>query len=368
VLLNVAGLIISMFSVAVTYNLYRKYRLARTLGFLWTAAMIFLWNIAHILYDVIPGDAYDTARIAYVLAQVAGMFLILGVVFSFSVLRNESLSINTVFYSLILSFFLALLLARPDFMDIVYSVENESWNSEPQNGVVWGLYSLFILIFLALELYLPYIRFASGATGDSRKYTYILLVLSLIGPLANALLGLILSLGLPAVSRYLIANLAFLGIFYIYLEQPFVGIQDSVEVKQIMISNNAGMPVLTSADLGDAALQAGALHGINSILDEITGPGSNFVSEAEEATRKIELADERFYIIRIRDLVCIFQYSNHSGVCIAKFTSLGRILRDISDEDPTPIKTFISFYQDYFPDQSDLIGENMMTSAPLKGF
>lgn len=361
--LNIIGFIISGFSVYVTYNLYRKYRLNRTIGFIFTAFNILLWNIAHLLYDLIPSDNYNLARATFVMANVSGLFIILGVLFSFSVLRNESLDFKLVIYTFVLSMFVSAILVRSDWMDIVYHSEYESWNAEPFNGLLWNIYSLVIVIFLVIELYYPLAKYFVNNEGENRMMVLYLLILALLGPLSNTLLSLMLSLGLPPVTRYLIANLAFFGIFVIFYEHPFVGIQDKVEVRQILVSNDSGMPVLSSGDLGAAALSAGALHGINTILDEITGATSNFMTDEEESTRKIELSEERFFIIRQGNLISIFQYAQHSGVCIAKFKSLGRVLRPDKKELNQRMNDFINSFKEYFPNYKDLIDATMITSA-----
>ncbi|MCY3413322.1 MAG: hypothetical protein INQ03_16910 [Candidatus Heimdallarchaeota archaeon] len=358
IIIDIIGIIISLFSVYVTYELFRKYRLRRTRIFIFTAINVLIWNICHILYSSIPADNYDAARVVYIIAQISGMLIIYGTVWVFSSLRNENIVINMVLYIAILTAFLTAVIIRDDFMNIVYDTTWGAWASatvSDTGSLVWNLYTLAILVMLVLELYLPLGRYYFIATGPSKKYTLYLILLAFVGPLANSLLPVLNSLELPPALRYIVANIGFLGVFWVFYKQPFVGIQDSVKITQILISNYAGVPVFTTASLESATLASGAIYGINAILGEITGQSeTDAFKDEEEATRKIELSTQRFFMAKIKEYFIIYQYESHSGVCISKFTSLARTFLEGDDEDEQ-INRFKGLFVEYYPHYKDLM-------------
>ena len=49
VIINIIGILVSLFCVNVTINLQRRHRMIRSLFFVYTAIGILVWNIGHLI-------------------------------------------------------------------------------------------------------------------------------------------------------------------------------------------------------------------------------------------------------------------------------------------------------------------------------
>ncbi|MHA2251283.1 MAG: hypothetical protein ACXAD7_13050 [Candidatus Kariarchaeaceae archaeon] len=350
-IIDLLSVIVSLFSIYVTYSIYQKYRLARTTAFIIAAINIFLWDLSHVFYDTIPSDNPDAAKIVWVIANISGALIIVATIQGFSSLRNEGLTYSLILYYVIIAIFLTTFLLREDLFYYKYFEDDKIWNSDPKNGVLWNAYIGILFIILTKELFYPLFQAYSKSTGSNKRMILVLIFSMVMAMLSNILLVL----DVPQVVRYLIANLGLLGVFWVLFKHPFLGFDDPVEIHQIIIANADGVPIFATSDVVDASLASGALFGISTILDEIgTKAGIEKASEIE-TTRKIELVTASFFIISMRNSIITYHYSQHTGVCVSKFTSLARLFRDDENDPEELIGVYQSAFVEYYPELSPLI-------------
>jgi hypothetical protein len=356
------SLAMSIFSIYVTYSIYQKYRLNRTIAFVVASVNIFIWNLCHVFYDLLPEDEIDIARIVWYVANISGALIIVATIHGFSSLRHEGLEWPLILYDVTVGVFLTAFLLRRDIFDLKYYEDTDSWNSDPvgnTGNLVWNMYIILLFIFLSKELFYPLIQAYSKSSGRNKQMIFVLILCSVLAMLSNLLLPVLDAFGWPQVIRYLVANSGILGIFLVLYRRPFIGFYDQVEIHQIIIATMHGVPVYSTGDVVDASLASGAIYGISSILDEIgTKAGIESAAENVELKRKIELATNRFFIISQTKSIIIFHYSQHSGVCISKFTSLARLFREGIYEPEELVGEFQSSFVDYYPDLVELIYPN----------
>ncbi len=363
IIIDVLSLMISLFCIYATYSIYLNYKLKHTLAFVITSVGILLWNISHIFYDTIPSNNSGFSRFIWYLANVVGAVVILSTIHGFSTIRNEYLSYKLVVYYVIISVFLTSQLLRRDILDLEYNETNDHWQSVTKNEVLWNLYILVIFSILIIELFYPLIVSYKNIKHENKTMLTLLLIGALFATLSNLLLPILTLLDLPQVIRHFTANLGLLAVFWVLYKHPFLGFYDEVQIYQIIVANTSGLPIFYTNNPADAFLATGALYGVETILTEISYKVGVSPLTTEETTRKIELPDNQFYIIKVNKTIIIYHYSNHSGTSLLKFKSLARIFREREMKTELLIGAFQADFADYFPNLKSMIFPKNLTLA-----
>ncbi len=355
VIIDSLTVVISIFSIYVTFSIYQKYRLNRTIAFIIASINILLWNLSHVFYDVMSENDLDIVRVVWYIAAIAGALIMVSTIHGFSSLRNEGLTYSLIIYYVTIGIFLTAQLVRKDWYDLKYDPDLETWGSDPKSPFLWYGYISVLFIMLIRELFYPLFQAYSNASKQNRRMILILLISAILAMASNLLLPILDAFGLPQVIKNLVANIGLLTIFIVLYRHPFLGFHDPVDIHQIIIANTDGIPIYSTSDVVDASLASGALFGISTILDEIGTKAGIEAHEASETTRKIELATNRFFIITLFKTVIIYHYGRHTGVCISKFTSLARLFREAEYEPEDLIGQFQTSFVEYFPELQKLI-------------
>jgi hypothetical protein len=351
VAINIFGVLVSIFSVFVTLDIYRKYRLRTSTFFIISAIAVFIWNVLHLTFNFIGEETVDfeIIRFMWLILVYSGIIFVYAFIFGYSNLRYENLNWRLVVYSALASATLILFTVKTDWVDVSYK-EQEGWVTTVYYPTFWALFSISILIVNFLELIIPLVNTYAKAE-ENQVVLLTMLSAILLAIFSNALEPILDEVGLPQAIRFLVADVGFLIFFMILLRYPFTGLYDNSILKQVIVANESGVPQLVLADDRDKAiLTSGAIIGINSVLEEITAIGLTSTRPRTEFTRKIELGLDQFYIIIRRPNIIVFQFQNPTGVCFSKFKSLSRIISENEDQeiDPNTLGIFENRLKEYF--------------------
>lgn len=342
--INVFGVLVSLFSISVTVNVYRKYRLNTSILFIISSIAIFIWNILHLAFNMIPSDANITmVRVLWQILVFSGIIFVYAFVFGYSNLRYENLNWRLIFYAGMSAVFATLFVVKRDWVDVEHT-SSEGWVTKVHNPVFWSLFSLSILLINFLELLIPLVN-TYAKVDMNRRPLLLLLTAILLALFSNALEPLLTELDLPQAIRFLVADIGFLIFFVILLRYPFTGLYDTSRLIQVIVANEAGVPqLIMSTDQSKSILASGALIGINSVLEEIVTSDPVILKHSEEITRKIELGIDQFYIIIQRPTIIVFQFQNPTGVCFAKFKSLGKIFSEFKGNNEQTLDILLQLF------------------------
>ncbi|MCE7735940.1 MAG: hypothetical protein GPJ54_13750 [Candidatus Heimdallarchaeota archaeon] len=329
VTINIFGVLVSVFSVFVTIDIYRKYRLRTSVFFVISSIAVFIWNILHLTFNFIGENtfSFNFIRFLWLILVYSGIVFVYSFIFGYSNLRYENLNWRLVVYSALASAFIVLFTVKRDWVDVTYN-QDEGWITTIHYATFWSLFSISILIVNFLELIIPLVNtYAKAEQNQSVLLTMLMAILLAI--FSNALEPILKEIALPQAIRFLVADIGFLIFFMILLRYPFTGLYDNSTLKQVIIADESGVPqLMLSDDKNKAILTSGAIIGINSILEEITEIGLSSSTSKIESTRKIELGVDQFYIVIRRPIIIVFQFQNPTGVCFSKFKSLSRIFSE----------------------------------------
>lgn len=353
VAINIFGVLVSVFSVFVTLDIYRKYRLRTSFFFIISSLAVFIWNILHLVFNFIGEDSVSmrTIRFLWLILVYSGIIFVYAFIFGYSNLRYENPNWRLVVYSALASAFLVLFTVKRDWVDVNYD-EKEGWVTIIHYSTFWSLFSISILIVNFLELIIPLVNTYAKAEQNQPVLLTMLMAI-LLAIFSNALEPILQEISLPQAIRFLVADIGFLIFFMILLRYPFTGLYDNSTLKQVIVANESGIPqLILSDDKNKAILTSGAIIGINSILEEITAIGLSSNKGSTEFTRKIELEIDQFYIIIRRPIIIVFQFQNPTGVCFSKFKSLSHIFSEtaqtIDNIDNRTLEIFEERTKEYF--------------------
>ncbi|MCY3414405.1 MAG: hypothetical protein INQ03_22350 [Candidatus Heimdallarchaeota archaeon] len=342
---------VSLFSIFVSVSIYLKYRIYQINAFILTAIGIFLWDLSHIYYDLLPSTDHDSAEIVWYVANITGGVILVSTLHGFNALRKRHLTNRLLMFDLIIAVLLTIQLSRPDVLSYTYDYTTHSWKSVVNNELIWNMYIVMSFIMLYVEILHPLFRTTAKVESKKRRVVIFLIISISLSMLSNLLLPILTAIGAPQSIRHLSANTGFLFTFLILLRDPFVGFYDSVQIHQIIIADKGGKPIFSTGDDGNANLATSALFGIDAVLTEI-GSLAGVTSDKGRGTRQIELAENRFYIQMERKYVLIYHYSKHTNVAINKFEILSHIFSDDQEEINVLLKEFILTYDKFFPDSN----------------
>ncbi|MCH8908457.1 MAG: hypothetical protein IH840_15325, partial [Candidatus Heimdallarchaeota archaeon] len=296
--INVFGVLVSLFSIFVTFNIYRDYRLNTSIFFIISSVAVFIWNVFHLIFNFIPEDSlsFKQVRILWLILVYSGIIFVYAFIFGYSNLRYEHVNWRLTVYSGIAATTATIFTLREDWITVAYS-DQEGWITTVENKTFWSIFSLSILLVNFMELIIPLIKTYAKA-GVNQNPLLLMLFAILLAIFSNALEPILTELSLPQALRFLVADIGFLIFFVILLRYPFTGLYDNSVLNQVIVANESGIPqLILSSDRNKAILTSGAIIGINSILEEIISLTPSRPIKSDESIRKIELGLDQFYII-----------------------------------------------------------------------
>lgn len=356
ILINVFGIIVSIFCIIVTIKLIYRYRLKKLSFFIISAILILFWNVLHLVFNLIPQDTLtNTISILWLILFHIGIFFVLSFVLGYHQLMYEKFHTRVFVYTFIVGFVSASVIHRKDWISVSYTL-SDGFVTTVNNDLFWLVLSVFIAFLVIIEMVYPLLN-AYFAAVENRGAIIIIVISVLLAILSNSLLPLLEIFSLPQAIRFAIADLGFLMYFSMLFRYPFLGLYDPSRVNRVMISDKSGVPILVlkenlpSYQERSGTLDSGAFISINTILDEIVS--GEILEHPEEAIQEFQSGKTHFYFIFRGDLAFIFEYANPTGVSHSKFKSLARIFGiDSTSVDLHKIEEFHNNIKQYFPEFS----------------
>jgi hypothetical protein len=349
VLLNIIGIMVSLFCIYVTTDILRIHRLSRSFFFVITALGIFIWNVGHLIHTLLPESYPDIARGVWLVILTGGFIFIISSIAGFTLLKNEYIEWRLIAYTAIFSALMTGFFIKPEWMDIEYT-RTEGWVIDPNNLFFWLLFANTIAIIAFIELQLPLIlAFFKGPRSNRPSILYLLIGISL-ALLSNILIPVLQKFDLPIGLSYLIADFGFLLFFYVLDQNPFVGIHDPSTINEVIVTDENEEPIYTlTTDEGKSVLASGAILGINTVLERINLLSENIPKYWTNEFRRIELGFTSYFIALQQGFVLIVNYSGGAGVCIQKFKTLSKIFLNKKLSTSEKLNKFDLDFQLFFP-------------------
>lgn len=343
--INAVGTLVSIYAFYVTLKL-REYNLNRVIFFNVATLAITLWNVSHLVLNYILEDNILLARSIWLLTITSGFVLVIATVMGYSLLKSEHIPWRLIFYSGLVSMLLTSFYIRSDWVGVVYD-HSQGWITVAHNRFIWNLFVVSILILVSTEILYPlFISYKTAIPKLKRPVIYMIVGI-ILAVFSNSLLFIIDYFNLIHSTRYLVADLGFLLFFYTLRKYPFLGIYDSSDVHQVIITNtNAEVKYSISKDKRLTILTTGAIIGINTMLEGIS-PVPQSQQLPLNIFKRFDLENDVYYIAQQNHMILIFHLSNPTGICIQKIQTLSKIF--ISGENSDEMSEFKKKLAEYFP-------------------
>ncbi|MFV2014044.1 MAG: hypothetical protein ACC656_01325, partial [Candidatus Heimdallarchaeota archaeon] len=185
--INIFGVLVSIFSVFVTLDIYRKYRLKTSIFFIISSTGVFIWNLIHLLFNFMGEDSvsFDVIRFLWLISVYSGLIFVYAFIFGYANLIDENLNWRLVTYAALASAFLVLFTVKTEWVNVAYK-ENDGWVTVVHYPTFWSLFAISVLIINFLELIIPLVR--SYAKAEEKQPILLTMLLAIIlATFSNAL-------------------------------------------------------------------------------------------------------------------------------------------------------------------------------------
>lgn len=222
VLANMVCIIISLFTLFVIIDLNRLYQLDQTIFFIVSTISLLIWNITHLLSNIITNSQESLARNLWMINMTAAFVLIQTSIFGFIGLRTKKTDIKFLIYNTYFIASLVVFVLNPTWIDTKYD-STEGWRTQVLRNDVWVLFSSIAFVIVVYEIIYPLAQSMNDTNSTSKRHIVKMIIAIIITLSSNMIFVLSFLKDLPIVFRYIIVNTGFAIFASTLWKHPFIG-------------------------------------------------------------------------------------------------------------------------------------------------